>query len=289
VRETQQDRELERYLQGGDPLSSAYDSLRDEMPSPEMDRRVLHEARAAMTRARRFPRWQTYAAIAATVLLSFGAVMRLSLDELDMKPTTRQDSVSTATPAAPSPAAQGAPVYTAPTDDFIELKRAESQALQAEQDPLHAKAEAGPTREAAAVGGGTRSGLQRPVEKIVGEKRLPDASVQSGVQSSGEPAELSFAVAPPASAPVQRERGIAAAAPEQERHLKDDLRGVTVTGSRVQSEHVLVQQPPQPEAWLKYIEQLRKDGKPGEAEAQMRRFVETYPDYKTAADAAPTR
>lgn len=314
--ETQQDRELERYLQGNDPLSRAYDSLRDEMPSPELDRKVLNEARAAVARARRFPRWQSYAAIAATVVLAFAMVLRIDLDEqLTMEApaaarapvTPSSNAVSTdvsstssisatlpsqemapeTAPITPAPIVQGTPVYTVQPDDFGESKRAESQSLQAEQDARRAKAEVGPTKEAAAVGGGTGARLQQPVANMIEERPIPDTTAPAGIQASAPP-ELRNRIEPSAPAAAGRVQEMAAAAgAEQERELNDDQG--TVTGSRISGGHMPALQPLAPEAWLKHIEQLRKDGKQEEADAEMRRFVLTYPDYKAGADAAPTK
>jgi len=37
--------------------------------------------------------------------------------------------------------------------------------------------------------------------------------------------------------------------------------------------------PPSPEVWLDEIRQLRADGEAAQADSQLRRFLETYPDY----------
>jgi hypothetical protein len=311
VSETPQDRELERYLQGKDPLSRAYDQLRAEMPSPEMDSKVLAEARAAVTRARRFPRWQSYAAIAATVVLAFGIVLRLNLDQLnsvevpvparsmpapesnevspDMSSSSRPAELDSApgmlledAPLAPAPATPGAPVYTVAPDDFRESS-AESPLLPAERSVPRAKTEVGPTKEAAAVGGGTGARLQQR-----------SAPVETASQAA--PVELRKRNEPTTSVASGSAQGIAAAAgAEQEPELKDYKGTITVTGSRVTDSYLSAQKPLEREAWLKYIEQLREDGKTQEAEAEMRRFLLAYPGYrtgpgyKTGSDPAPTK
>src|SRR5262245_47384850 len=74
---------LERYLQGSGPLSRAYRELGEERPSPALDQAVLAGARSASTgrfaRGARPWRWTAMTALAATVLLSFGLVMRLAM------------------------------------------------------------------------------------------------------------------------------------------------------------------------------------------------------------------
>ncbi len=62
--------QLERYLRGGSALSRAYREASGELPGPELDRRILEEARRAAGRERR--RWLVPAALAAAVLASLG-------------------------------------------------------------------------------------------------------------------------------------------------------------------------------------------------------------------------
>src|SRR5262245_32734390 len=74
---------LEQYLQGSGPLSRAYRELGEERPPPALDQAVLAAARSASSeqvpRYARPWRWTAMTALAATVLLSFGLVLRLAL------------------------------------------------------------------------------------------------------------------------------------------------------------------------------------------------------------------
>src|SRR5262245_30435675 len=80
-----EDQELERLLQRSSPLSRAYQQLKDEAPPAALDQAVLAAARDAVgaqaQRRKRDWHWPTLA-LAATVLLSFGIVMRMSLQPL---------------------------------------------------------------------------------------------------------------------------------------------------------------------------------------------------------------
>lgn len=305
--ETPQDRDLERYLQGSDPLSRAYDSLRDEMPSPELDRKVLLEARAAVSRTRRFPTWQSYTAIAATVVLAFALVLRFD-EQLQPETTARarapaespaaaagqesgdvdlvsppphalpQDGVATGeAPVARPPVAQGTSVYTIATDE-PEPVLAEPQSVRVEQDKRGKAAAVGPTKEAAAVGGGTAARLQQPgaLEETASEPASTPATAPAAPP-------LPTAISGPVTA--EQLRGHEMSAPrETKTELTNEFGTLEVAGSRI------VRSNPRPrDEWLRYIDDLRKEGKLEEAEAEKRRFLLTYPDYPAGPDPAPTK
>jgi hypothetical protein len=295
VSETQHDRELERYLQGNDPLSRAYDSLRDAMPSAELDRRILQEARGAVRRARRFASWHSYTAIAASVVLVFALVLRLDFGQRAMEesPTYVSAPAVQGSPVAPSdvrslavsplerseaaPLARSAEVdnpsvYTIQDEPF-ESKRANSQQPARDAEATRMKAEIRPSREGAKVGGGTGARLAT----TPGAKAI-QSSVQQEVRADVPVETPQPAPAAPAAA------SSTAAAPEQERYLDNVVGTISVSGHRIQHDLPLA-----PEAWLQYIEQLRREGKIEEADEEMRRFKLAHPDYQQGPDAAPTR
>ncbi len=119
---TADDRDIERYLKRDDALSRTYAELKSERPSPALDQAVLARARDALqsaprTTATRQRRRTALTALAATVLLSFGLVMRLAVErDTQMPAAPAQDSAST--PAATS----------APTTAADDVSSAESDA-----------------------------------------------------------------------------------------------------------------------------------------------------------------
>ncbi len=79
------DAELERYLRRRDPLSSEYAALGREEPSAELDALVLARAREALDEDAgsvnwRRRRWPAFTALAATVVLSFAIITRITID-----------------------------------------------------------------------------------------------------------------------------------------------------------------------------------------------------------------
>jgi len=70
---------LDEYLKGGSDISQRYRELRREEVPPELDRRVLDEARAAVAsgggRSRAWLRWGAPVALAASVILAVTVVM----------------------------------------------------------------------------------------------------------------------------------------------------------------------------------------------------------------------
>ncbi len=104
------DAELERYLRRRDPLSSEYAALGREDPSPELDALVLARARAALdedggTVNWRRRRWPAFSALAATVVLSFAIITRITLDG-------DQNTFATSPASPPAQAALPAPAST---------------------------------------------------------------------------------------------------------------------------------------------------------------------------------
>ena len=120
---TVDDRDLERYLRGDDAVSRAYSDLKTERPSPALDQAVLARARDALksagsARPARARNWPVLTALAATVLLSFGLVMRLALEP--------EPQVPTASPA--QDAASTGPNQSAPADASKEMTSPQPQA-----------------------------------------------------------------------------------------------------------------------------------------------------------------
>lgn len=106
------DADLERFLRRRDPIARDYAGLESEQPSAELDALVMERARAALSEesgpARwRHRRWPAITALAATVVLSFAVITRITLDAdqagLSAPTSTMSDTASPAAKAAEAP------------------------------------------------------------------------------------------------------------------------------------------------------------------------------------------
>ncbi|MGI9343073.1 MAG: hypothetical protein ACR2QV_09485 [Gammaproteobacteria bacterium] len=111
------DRELDRYLEGGADASRRYAELGDELPPPELDAKILAEAEQAAKvtplNARRAPPFKAFA-WAAIVVLSFSLVLNIVFEQAVQDPVRQLESAAErsnkpardAAPAAASPAVE---------------------------------------------------------------------------------------------------------------------------------------------------------------------------------------
>lgn len=98
------ERDLEEYLQGKDPLSQRYASLRRDEPPEEIDAAVLEAAREALApgridTVRPARRWFVPVTAAAMVVLSFSLVMSIVLET--NRRTVGEDAIAASGQAAP--------------------------------------------------------------------------------------------------------------------------------------------------------------------------------------------
>ena len=153
---------LDEYLKGGSDIAQRYRDLGREDVPPELDRRVLDEARAAVAsggggRSRSWLRWGAPAALAASVVLAVTVVIEMG-PQNDASFVTQPASVD---PASVDPAS-------------VDKVRLEAQQRQVEE-----------------VG-------ERKLQEAIEEYKLQDQVAQ---QAQRQP-QSSFAVEPPASAPA---------------------------------------------------------------------------------------
>lgn len=257
------DRELERYLQGGDSLSRAYAELKSERPTPALDQAVLAQAKAALrpqshARSSRHFGWPALTAIAATVLLSFTLVMRVVLESetphespLSAPAASAPETIDAAAPAAledyAPPGTESdrsfAPAPASQASGSIEKSR---PVIEAE---IRAASERGPTVD--------ESNAQEAVASGFGESR---------------------AAAPPQPdvAPV-----VAAPARQLARERVEGSPATSVKTYGIQSAESLAkkEQPRPPQEWLAEIERLRASGDIEMADRELERFKQAYPGY----------
>lgn len=292
------DRELERYLRHDDPLSRAYAELKSERPSPALDQAVLARARDALKSAapaRRvyIRRWTAITALAATVVLSFGLVMRLALEPGSQVPTaspTAIDAISTQ-PAAPATAAKEAaraepPAYV-PAAGTARDRAAAPSSIEEQRPQIEAE-----LREAAEQA----PAVPEPVPTTV----APNAEY---VQQPAS-AESDLRSGTPAAQQMRQEQATESSAPERGlTHLKKAREAPAVAGAspaasggeRNLADHAAPADEEfkrTPEAWLAEIERLRAAGETEAADRELVQFNKTYPDYYEKlqpVDPAPER
>ena len=291
---TADDRDIERYLKRDDALSRAYAELKTERPSPALDQAVLARARDALqsapaSTATRQRRWTALTALAATVLLSFGLVMRLAV-ERDTQVPAAPPQDSTATPAATS----------APATAADDLSHAESDA-----SDQYAPS---PRRDAPPV----PSSIEEQRRAIETEIRAAAEQAPAVPESVPPPvatpkADYSLSDAAPAqieaqneSAPMQKamrqERSSGAGAAHDAARAKKSPAAVAVestvaadssaenaaaasSAEREAAAPAKEEFTRTPEAWLEEIARLRAAGETEAADRELERFRKVYPDY----------
>lgn len=271
--------DLERYLQRRDPLSRAYDELRDEMPSDKVNRAVLQAARNA-TSADTRPRnpwnafWLRRAALAATLVLCVAVVLQINVKKNgEVIPTATADKQDAAAPE-PYPVQLIAPA--------------------AQQAPNEAESAATPAAETPQVGGGTSSArMSRPVEAPAAAP-MPASPEQTYEAQRSVPAPASVEV----DTPVAEEKSAngrmdsvsrresAATQEAESRPAMNRMSKVLKEAAPGNAETLSVRDP---EEWLKAIEALRAAGDVAAAEKEMERFRAAYPHYLETRTVAPTK
>jgi hypothetical protein len=293
------DRELERYLRHDDPLSRVYAELKSERPSPALDQVVLARARDALKSAapeRRVyvRRWTAITAVAATVVLSFGLVMRFALEPESQVPVnlpTATDAVSRQ-PEAPAGAAKesrfeqqsSTPAAGTTRDSSVSPSSIEEQRPRIESE-IRAAAEQAPA-------------VPEPVPAPVATPRVhyvPRPAAAESDLRSGTPA---------AQPPMRREQAGDAASSERgllhlEKAREAPAASAAVPDESVGNRNLADHAAPAdeefkrtPEAWLAEIERLRAAGEIAAADRELVQFNKAYPDYDEQlqpVDPAPER
>jgi hypothetical protein len=277
---TVDDRDLERYLRGDDAVSRAYSELKAERPSPALDQAVLARARDALrstgsARPARSQNWPLLTALAATVLLSFGLVMRLALEPESQVPpaSPAQDAVSTL-PNQSAPAAESKemaspePPASMPYGGTARDQDAAASSIEEQRPRIEAEIRA--------------TAKQAPA---VPEPVPPPAASPAYAQSA--PAESGARSDSQASAPLRQERTSEPAAAERDllRAQKAQAPAAGISSNRepaaLADEQVILT----PEAWLEDIARLRAAGETEAADRELQRFRNAYPDYDMKLEA----
>lgn len=295
------DRILDEYLQDGSVLSRAYKETTDEHPPGRLDAAILDEARRAVVDKPRVARspfsrnWVIPVSLAAVLVLTVGLVTFMFEE--------------TRGPLAPKEATE--PAFEPASDeeitgelreDKVEAARSARGLSSVRQAPAKRKRdrkeEPGvlvkdrPLMEGEAVPARPKA----PAESSVGRMQAPEAAAPAMVPAGPPASKQQLAPAEQEPAPAARAsqkaraksaEGVAPARgliehEERAREL-DKLRQFRKEGKvdRLAPASLTATEKEglSPEAWLRRIAELRKQGKHAEADASLAEFKKRYPDY----------
>jgi len=309
---------LDEYLKGGSDISRRYRELGSGDVPPELDRRVLDEARAAVAsgaggRSRSWLRWSAPLALAASVVLVVTVVIESGV----------QNDASFATQQV---AADKARVEQQGQVDETKLQEVAQQLQRERQLQFTPEPQSPPTLAPAAAPPAaltkselTRANSAAPEEVRVDAKALRDQS-QAPVPVTAANSEMVNSPAPQiaaeqpgfagAVAPVAARKEAEPAAPEVD-SADDDVEPVSVAGStrarragRTAGPRATISGPAlssesrpaadedaeradlrsDPQKWLESIRELRRAGKGEEADRAWQEFHKAFPNFPVDAD-----
>jgi hypothetical protein len=291
--DSDQDDEFEAYLKRRVPIDKGLKSLDSLEPPAELDRIVIGKARKAIHGASplhtyRAPKWALPVGLAATILLSFAILLNLgvrakrndaSLHAALSETSARAPSQGQSEPASPAPSTAAAPAVTRAAETEQEfssdkartrLARAEKAAKRARPEPETADTKTlqeevvvnAQRRTAADAAYSTASPIAAaPADTAVSSSTASVDNTVSAIESSmNKPSAPAPAVAPASGATSV---AMPIPAPPASRSAPNTTKRETL----------------EPATWLAKIDKLRSSGHTAEAESEMKRFRETYPDY----------
>lgn len=256
------DRRLDDFLAGRDPLSRAYHEGASEAPPPELDTQVLQAARDALQRQPEGPatafrdrRWRY--AIAAVIVLSFSTLLLIHEDPVARKAVQMEADVIPApvvvTPAPAIPESVNPQPAQVPPPPALRRERAASApppSTVSEEAPA-AAAEAAPASAPEAP---------RAARRVPAEAEMRDEmAAPAAAAPQAAPAPAPAPAAPAADAPA------AAGASTQKLEAREQT---------------------SPEGELQRIRALLAEGRRAEAREALRAFRQRYPEYELPADLA---
>jgi hypothetical protein len=304
---------LDEYLKGGSDISQRYRELRREDVPPELDRRVLAEARAAVAgggaaRSRSWLRWSAPVALAASVVLVVAVVIESPVQDETMmiQPASearqaeeyklQEDSTqaqqqepelriipeqppaaapTVVPPAAPPPASAAK----------AEMKRAD-RAPVVEEVQVNAQAPREQSFATTPVAVDTAT-VDSAEAQLAAERPEPAVRTQStavrnevdrtaGLEDSSAKADESSAIQEAVVTGTRQRRSAGRTAGPRN----------TISGSAFESRPAADAdaEQPDPAKWLEEIRDLRRAGKTAEADLAWDRFREAYPNFPVAED-----
>jgi hypothetical protein len=311
---------LDEYLKGGSDISQRYRELGADDVPPELDRRVLEQARAAVAgggaaRSRSWLRWSAPVALAASVVLVVAVVIESPVQDetLAIQPPSEvshensyadqpklqdetaqapQPEPESAPPAfvpeqpAPSAAPAAAPPPSAASVSKTERKRADSAPV-VEEVLTTAPAAREQSIATSQVAVDTVT-VDAADAQIAAERPAP--SLRTETISARNEADRAAGVAADSSAKASEETQIQEAIVTGSRQRRSQGRTAgprnTISGSAFESRPTADADAEQtdPAKWLEQIRDLRRDGKIAAADRAWEEFRAAFPQFPVAED-----
>jgi hypothetical protein len=311
---------LDEYLKGGSDIAQRYRELGREPVPPELDRRVLDEARAAVAsgggRSRSWLRWGAPVALAASVILAVTVVIEsgpqndasfvtqpAAVDQARLEPQRQIEESKLQDQVAQQPREVQRPAF-APEPPAVPVRQAAPAAAPAAPPPAAlAKAESERLNR-------LTTEEVRADTKALREQTTVTSSVTADAATLNSPAPQVAAEQP---SPVLAEsvatasaRKEAQQAPAEVDSSDEDFSSVSVTGTRarragrtagprgtISGSAISSETRPaadedaehsDPQKWLEEIRELRRAGKGVEADRQWQEFGKAFPNFPVADD-----
>jgi hypothetical protein len=304
---------LEEYLKGDSAVSRRYRELGSDEVSPELDRRVLAEAQAAVEKRstakstqrppHRWLLWGAPLAVAASAVLVFSIVLEGGLQEnviLSSAPLTSREPAQAPARESVQHDAQ-APAAASPAP--IEQPQAQSGQIEHSKVAAPLAGTAAPAAAKSDLPTTTENKRERSAEvaphAAVSESRIAPAF--AGSERSAPPVvppgfsttqtrpvrpPTDERTAPEASDLAMSRQFASAVMHEPAAGAANDASTVSVAASFEAAREQLPLST-DPQRWLEYIRELRKDGKTAQADHEWQRFLDTFPNYTVSdTDAA---
>ena len=298
---------LDEYLKGGSDISQRYRELGREDVPPDLDRRVLAQARAAVAgggaaRSRSWLRWSAPVALAASVVLVVAVVIESPVQDetLAIQPAGEESHEANYTeeyklledrqilvpeqPSAPAPLAAPAAAPPAASVSKAERKRADRAPVVEE---VRVNAQAPREQSSASTPVAVDSAAVDSAEPQLAAER-PAPAMRTQTTSARNEADRTAGLedsSAKASASELQEVSVTGARQRRSAGRTAGPRN-TISGAAFEKRPAADADAEQsdPAKWLEEIRELRRAGKSAEADAAWERFREAFPDFPVAQD-----
>jgi hypothetical protein len=255
----ERDDELEKFLAQRTVLPRALQEQENAEPSPELDRRVLERARAAVApstarEVMRRNRWFVPLTLAATIVLSFTIVLKIRQQSGD-SPFTPMSARVITEPAG----AQGETVPMEPP-----MRRIPERALSRDVAVPQLEPAPAPAADAAVADAAPLS------DEIEGAPLEVEAAKERRLLASAERV-----------APMRSEAKAAAGASVANQARSDVAETPAASAPPAPPADTSVAKTESPQAWLERIAKLRAEGRHAQADREWRALRKRYPDFMT--------
>ena len=300
---------LDEYLKGGSDISQRYRELGREDVPPELDRRVLDAARAAVAnvkggRSRSWLRWSAPVALAASLVLVVTVVIESGVqNDASFATKVMQEKAAEPqfVPEAPAPVVlQVPPPAAAPAPEEILARSVQADKrtkMEAERSDNAAReevrAEAKGMRDQALVaspGAVDTMNVAPPESQLANSQPQPSPAFAGApsVQPAASRAEVDSTVAKVQADSEELSEVSSTSSSSRARRAgrtagpRSTIPSALSTETRPAADEDAVES--DPAKWLEQIRDLRRASKVDEADRAWLRFREAYPDFPVASD-----